>query len=433
MPPITTRRSTLNNFVSHAFSFSSGGGDDPDLSTTIPHILIIGGGYAGCLLGSALEQEVRQGKCRLTLIERRPTFHHKIASIRASVRGGHFIDRTQIPLTDILKYAKIVQSNVRKVNAENDTVELEDGTVLRYDILVCATGILSHSSGDLPASVRSPEQVRDYFNASAEAIKSHTRHITIVGGGPSAIEYAGEIRAAYPDKKITMICSSGHLLSSCVAAPSGSFMRRLHKKLQNLGIVVIKGEKVVSPSPEDFYDNEKFITGPVVVKTQGAKNLELETDLVIWCAPWKVNSSLYSEEWLNASAELQVDDTFRVKGCDKGNVFAFGDISSIAETKQAITLPEKVPLIKSNILQVVADIAQDIPAQLTPLKRYNWTDRTVMYLPIGPKKGVSQVGRWVYDDKKTAKFKGMDLYTDHFWKLLTGKPAPPQPPLFPSA
>lgn len=37
---------------------------------------------------------------------------------------------------------------------------------------------------------------------------------------------------------------------------------------------------------------------------------------------------------------------------------------------------------------------------------------------------MSQVGSYVYGGAKTAKFKGKDLYTDLFWKLLTGTGAP---------
>ena len=47
-----------------------------------------------------------------------------------------------------------------------------------------------------------------------------------------------------------------------------------------------------------------------------------------------------------------------------------------------------------------------------------------MFLPVGREYGVTQMGSSVYGDAKTSKMKGEDLYTNHFWKLLTGSGAP---------
>ena len=52
------------------------------------------------------------------------------------------------------------------------------------------------------------------------------------------------------------------------------------------------------------------------------------------------------------------------------------------------------------------------------------TDKVVMYLPVGENHGMSQVGKYVYGAAKTRKFKGKDMYTDFFWKLLTGGKPP---------
>jgi NADH dehydrogenase FAD-containing subunit len=364
------------------FSPSQGSGatsasSSPAFSSSVPHVVIIGGGYAGTSLGRALELEAQAGKIRLTLIERRDTFHHKIGAIRASVLGKEYIERIRIPLKSILKYSKIIQGSVSIVDWENDQLIMEDGSTVQYNILVGATGTLNHSSGDLPPNIQGKDAIREYYKEMSRAI-SQAQRICIVGGGPTAVEYAGEIRACWPSKKIQIVSSSTHLLSSCVAQPPVKFMSKLYEKLKSLDIDLIRGEKVIEPVPEQFVDGQKFITGPIKVRTKGFVGMELECDLLLWAASWQINNDIYPTDWLNSAGEINIKDNFLVADCAKGNVFAFGDICSIAETKQAITLGKKVGYISHNILAVAAQIRKHKSPLDAKLKDYCWCDKVVM-------------------------------------------------------
>jgi NADH dehydrogenase FAD-containing subunit len=235
---------------------------------------------------------------------------------------------------------------------------------------------------------------------------------------------AGEIRDAYPDKPITILCSAAHLLSSSVAPIAPKFLQDLYNTLDARNIKLMRGEKVVKPADVDFGE-KKFEKGPLVVKTIGENNVEITTDLLLWAATWAINATIYPGDWLNEMGELNIGSTFQL--VERGDVFAVGDVSSLCETKQAITLPAKMALIRNNIIKVAAAMAKDKfdPFQmLKGLKNYRVTDKVTMYLPVGKAHGVSQLGRTVYGDAKTAKFKGQDLYTNMFWKVLTGGYAP---------
>jgi len=393
---------------------------------TIPHVVIVGGGYAGTCLGRALEPDVRANRIKLSLVERRDSFHHKIGAIRASVQGKEYIERVRIPLKNIMKYSRIIEGKVVQVDSENDRLLLDDGSMVDYDILICATGTVNHSSGDLPPTVRSKDDIRDYFKSISSAI-AESQRICIVGGGPTAVEFSGEIRSAFPNKEVTIFCSSTNLLSSCVAQPTQKFMKLLSNKLASMNIELIRGEKVIQPGTEHFVKDQKFLRGPMIVKTKGLVCYEREFDLVLWAATWQVNNEMYDPDWLNSCGELSVSDDFLVSGIPKGNVFAFGDICSISETKQAITLPSKVGSLRANIQTVSDQIRRGRDPRCAKLRKYPWSDKVVMYLPLGPEKGVSQVGAYSYTDAKTSKSKGLDLYTDFFWKMLTGNPPPPRP------
>lgn len=390
-----------------------------------PRVVILGAGYAGGLIARELEADSKAGRILVTVVERRDAVHHKIGAIRASVRAGEWTDRSRIPLNRVVKHARTVIGDVAAIDADAKVLRFRDPDqpVLAFDILVAATGSLNHSPGDLPPTVSGKDECRAYFRNIAKAIEE-AKDVLIVGGGASAIEYAGEIRDAYPDKPVTIVSSSPNMLSSSVAPVSSKFLIALYKTMEERKIKLIRGEKVVKPSEVDF-SQRKFMKGPLTIQTVGAQNLEIKTDLLLWAATWSINAGIYPSEWINEVGELNIRSTFQV--VDRDDVFALGDVCSLAETKQAITLPAKMKLIRNNIVKVADAMQSGKFSQgqtIKGLKSYRVVDKVTMYLPIGRDFGCSQIGSYVYGNQKTSKFKGKDLYTEHFWKLLTGSSAP---------
>ena len=218
-------------------------------TTPPPRVVIIGAGYAGALVARSLEGDAKANKLKVTIVERRDAVHHKIGAIRASVRAGEWTDRVRIPLSRVIKHARIIVGDVLTVDQEAKLIKFRDDSQppLPFDILVCATGTLNHSPGDLPADLRTKDEVRSYFRMTASAIKD-AKDILLVGGGASAVEYAGEIRETYPDKPITIMCSAAHLLTSSVAPISPKFLKQLYDILEKKNIKLIRGEKVVKPA-----------------------------------------------------------------------------------------------------------------------------------------------------------------------------------------
>lgn len=163
----------------------------------------------------------------------------------------------------------------------------------------------------------------------------------------------------------------------------------------------------------------------MTIKTIGEENLELNTDLLLWAATWAINASIYPQEWLNELGELNIRSTFQL--VERSDVFAVGDVSSLSETKQAITLPPKMKIIRGNIMKVAEAMSKgsfDINRVSKGMREYKVSDKVTMYLPIGESDGVSQLRKSVYGAAKTSKYKGKDLYTNFFWKELTGTQAP---------
>ena len=115
--------------------------------------------------------------------------HHKIGSIRASVRGGRWAERIRIPLDQVTRYGKVVVGEVIKVDEEQKLIYFQnpDTVPLKYDILVAASGAQNHSPGDLPSHLRDSASIQKYFDETADAFDK-AKDILIVGGGASAVE-----------------------------------------------------------------------------------------------------------------------------------------------------------------------------------------------------------------------------------------------------
>lgn len=89
-----------------------------------------------------LDNEVKNGRIRLTLVDKRDAMHHKIGSIRASVTGDGWAERIRIPYSKIVRYGNIVLGSVVRVDGEKNLIIFEDASQspIHFDILVCATG-----------------------------------------------------------------------------------------------------------------------------------------------------------------------------------------------------------------------------------------------------------------------------------------------------
>ena len=318
-----------------------------------------------------------------------------------------------------MKYGRIVVGEVSRVCEKTKRIHFHDAeqSPLHFDILVAATGVLNLTPGELPNDIKLYRDMKRHFERVSHAIQDSSR-IVIVGAGPGAIQLAGEIRARYADKEITLITASSTPMSSCVAALSNKFHIQLREKLQQLRIRIIYNERVVQPTFKNIDERDRFLRN-TTVNTDG--NLSLPADLLIWSAPVRTRTEVFPVEWINELGELTVEATFQLRGYPE--VFAFGDVTSLPETKQAETLPSKVPVIVHNIEQVAIAIQAGLHGSMAKsLKKYRVRERELICLPLGPEAGVSQITySRVVGDKYTSDAKGKDLMSDQFWSLLTGR------------
>ncbi|MBW3552148.1 MAG: NAD(P)/FAD-dependent oxidoreductase [Gemmatimonadetes bacterium] len=178
----------------------------PDRTVARPHVVILGGGFAGLHCARAL----RRAPVDVTLVDRR-NYHlfqpllYQVAT--ASLSPADIAS----PIRSILKRVRNVQvwlGEAIGVDVENRVVELKDGR-LEYDYLVVATGVTHAYFGHEEWAGRAPGlktvddalEIRRRFLLAFEAAEreadpaSRRRLLTfvIVGAGPTGVELAGSM------------------------------------------------------------------------------------------------------------------------------------------------------------------------------------------------------------------------------------------------
>ncbi|MEV6167201.1 FAD-dependent oxidoreductase [Streptomyces sp. NPDC051954] len=272
-------------------------------------VVVIGGGYAGVRLAKRLDDTAR-----VTLVDRKEIFFHRIASLRAGVRP-EWSATPFIPYDRLLRHGQVVARKAARVETTDRQVVLATGERLPYDVLVIATG------------ADYPEPARFTGTTADEAVKSfaeHQRsiaaaeHVLVVGGGPSGVELSAEIRLARPDARVTLAHAGPALLNATGSARAG---RKARDWLESHDVEV-RLDSFMAPGND--FGTYRDAHGNIVA-----------ADLSFWATGTTPNTLWLRlaghGDWLNPSGHVKVDRMLRVEG--KPDVFAVGDVNDATELK----------------------------------------------------------------------------------------------------
>ena len=162
-------------------------------------LVLAGGGHAHMMTLAHLNQFVDQGH-KVIVIQ--PSEHHYYSGMGPGMLGGtyapdeiRFATRRQVEK----KGGSFVLGKVAKIDASAQQVFLESGEAVGYDVLSCNMGSfvpLDMITGDLN-DIYTVKPIERMQEAKARVLDLASRKkiaIGIVGGGPSAVEIAGNLR-----------------------------------------------------------------------------------------------------------------------------------------------------------------------------------------------------------------------------------------------
>lgn len=338
------------------------------MSAPRPSVAVIGGGYAGVAVAGALDADAD-----VVLVEPRETFVHNLGALRALVDPG-FLPRIFLPYDDLLDGGRVVQARATEVGAGR--VVLDSGERLEPDYVVLATGSAYPfpAKTDASSAEEAIERYRDLHRELAAA-----ESVLLLGAGPVGLELAGEISAAWPQKRVVL----ADLEPEILPGPYRPELRaELRRQLEERGVELL-------------------------LDSGGA---EPEADLRIACHGVSPVTDYLAPELAaarNAEGFLETTPELLVRGQDA--VFAIGDLVA-GQPSMAVNASQTAAVAAANVLALSRGEA---------LSSHAAGERLIL-VPLGPNGGAGQLPgeAGILGAAEVAEKKGRSLLLENFEKKL---------------
>ena len=333
--------------------------------TARPHVVIIGGGFAGLWATRALAS----APVRITLVDR--CNHHLFQPLLYQVAtAGLSAPDIAAPLRHILRKQKNVEvrlADVTRIDANDKCIALADGDTLPFDFLLLASGATHAYFGNDQWAAHAPglKTLDDALDLRRKLLLAFERaeaasdpeeraawlSFAIVGGGPTGVELAGtlaeiarhtlkdEFRNIDPaDARVRLVEAGPRVLSSFPEALSEKARRQLEK----LGVEVATGQPVAEINADGFRIGDTFVPAKTVVWAAGVAASPLARSLDV---P------------LDRAGRVTVEPDLSVPG--HPDIFVAGDLAAVQQEGKPV--PGVAPAAK----QMGRHVAQVIRARLS--------------------------------------------------------------------
>ncbi|MCB9561694.1 MAG: FAD-dependent oxidoreductase [Kofleriaceae bacterium] len=256
-----------------------------------PHVVIIGGGYAGVLAANRVAGRAGRG-VRVTLISDRDELVHRIRlhEAAAGTRSRRY------PLRGLLhRRVELRQGRVDRIDAAARACVVA-GDAIAYDHLIVAVG--SGIAAGVPGARDHGGALGDPDAAAAFAARLAAlpdgAAVAVIGGGLSAIETAAEIAEAHPALRVALVADR------VLPAWDDAGRAAIRDGLRALGVDVVRGARVVEVTA-------------TAIRLAGGE--QLAADATVWAAGFTVAPLARASGLpVDDHGRLRVDATLRVPG-----------------------------------------------------------------------------------------------------------------------
>ncbi len=243
----------------------------------------------------------------------------------------------------IKKIGRHIKQFVTNVS-QDKTVTLADGTQLKGDIVVCATGLKLDEFWKPRTVVTTPEERINNLIQLRQNV-SKAKSVLIVGGGVVGVEMAAEIVTKYPKAEVHIVHAGERLLpyqAPKVAKVAYNFLKNRKCKIhlnatceeQDGGYVLkAKGSNAVT------WDS-KFAAGSSVIRP----------DVVVQCTGGKPFTEYLPSKAKNDFGQAKVDEYLQV--VEMQGVYAIGDINDVKGVKTGQGATAQTEYLFNNLLEI---------------------------------------------------------------------------------
>ena len=274
-------------------------------------ILILGAGYTGLAATTGLVGRLKgRDDVHITLVNPQTRFTERLRLHQTA--SGQTLADLQIPDQLDGTGVDFVKGWVTGIDADAQTVRIDDAYTLRYDTLVYALGSVADSEVvpgvDEFAYTLNSAQDAKLLAEQLDRIADGT--VVVAGGGLTGIESAAEIAEQHPELDVVLLSRQvpGSMMGDKARA-------RLHAGLDRLGVQVHAGVEIVKV----MSDGVALDDGEVV-----------DARAVLWTTGVRVSP-------IAAAAGLDVDDRGRIvtdeslRSVSHPSVYAVGDAAAIRQ------------------------------------------------------------------------------------------------------
>jgi NADH dehydrogenase FAD-containing subunit len=258
-----------------------------------------------------------------------------------------------------------------------------------YYALVIATGVRSPTAattlhGDHTISLKALEDMNVRIANANEVI--------IGGGGPVAVETAGEVGASLKGKaRITLVAGGEKLLPNLRKALS----EKAQAQIEKLGVTVLYKTRVV-----DFHE---VAGGKTEVQLSNGKSMTC--DVYIPAVGVTPNTSFLPKNLLKEGGWVNTNPTTLRVDAAGPRVYCVGDVANV-DKGGSLLLMSAIPIFGANFTH---DIFKDgnIGTSVAE-KSYKRNDGETQLVPTGPKTGVGAFNGWSLPGFMVSMAKGKD-------------------------
>lgn len=342
-------------------------------------IVIIGGGFGG--VKTALELSRHNKHFEITLVSERPDFWYYPTFYNMATGGAR--SQSSIPLKRLLhgKNVRIVEGKAVTLDRVAKTVTLADKTVVAYDRLVLALGVVTNYFG-IPGlaefsygmkTVEEAEKLKRHLHQQIVNEGKPDLNYIVVGGGATGIELAGALthymkfimkhhRIDGQKVHIDLVEGAPHLMPRLPR----SVGKAIERHLRRLGVKLYLGKPVEGLTADELSVGGKPIRSHTVIWTAGMSNSPFFTDNAFALSPRK---------------KVVVDEFLRSEG--NKDIFVIGDNAETVYSGMAQTAIYDADFIAHNL---VKDAENEPKIAYRPKK-------PVYVMPAGPRWAAVEWGR----------------------------------------
>lgn len=271
-------------------------------SGTTPHVVIVGGGFAGLDAARALNRQAVD----VTVVDRRN--HHVFQPLLYQVAtAGLSPGDIAAPIRWILRKqqnTRVLLADVQEIRGDTRTLVLDGGEILHYDYLILAAGA-SHSYFGHDEWAREAPGLKTLDDALAirrrmllafeeaerekdPARKRHLLTFAIVGGGPTGVELAGalaeiahhtlrhEYDAIDPESARIIVIEGGPTI---LPAFPESLRDSARRALRKLGVEVWENALVTAIEPQQLHVGNDVVKAHTILWAAGVAASRLGASL----------------------------------------------------------------------------------------------------------------------------------------------------------